>query len=154
MFPGAPGARFQYNLDFAADGAGLIWRAAGAPLTFKGLAPGNHQISVRAVGAGGLTGDPAYYSWYGSGPVALLDSAVVSDYPAWRHYCSINSGPEFICRPAGLTLKGLPKGRVAVQIRALAGPGDLAPDQGRRTIIAWDTVGVAPIDPFTLSDSL
>ena len=164
--PGTAGVRFQYNLDSATDGGGLIWRSATAPLTFRGLASGFHQVSVRGVGAGGATGDPASYSWYVPGPVAVVDTAVVStpannrlqatwhsDYPAWRYYCSINGGADFVCRPAGLTLNGLPGGFVSVQIRALAGPGELAPGLGRRTTISWSTGSPAPVTPDVVSDN-
>ena len=164
--PDTTGARFQYNLDFATGESGLIWRSASSPLTFRGLAPGNHQIFVRAVNGEGVAGDPADYSWYVPGPVATLDTVVISgafnnklyatwhsDYPAWRYYCSIDGDPEFICRPTGLTINGMPSGRAVVAIRALAGPGELAPDLGRRTAIVWDTQDPAPIEPFIFSDT-
>ncbi|MCP3424288.1 ThuA domain-containing protein [Nocardioides pinisoli] len=55
--PGAAGASFECSLD------GAAWQACTSPKVYRDLDAGEHEVRVRAVGAGGTDATPATATW-------------------------------------------------------------------------------------------
>ena len=55
--PGAAAATFECSLD------GSAWQACTSPKVYRDLADGEHEVRVRAVGAGGTDATPATATW-------------------------------------------------------------------------------------------
>ncbi|QSQ27964.1 OmpA family protein [Pyxidicoccus parkwayensis] len=136
------------------DGAAFV--ACTDPVTFTGLADGNHTLAVRAVdAAGNVDPTPATHAWtvdtsppdtvIVSGPAAVTSATTATfdfsspDSPV-TYECSLDSGAYAACTDP-VTFTGLAQGNHTLSVRARDAAGNVDPTPAT---YAWRVDTTAP----------
>jgi hypothetical protein len=150
-----PGTFFECRLDPADETAN--WASCESPVSYPGLAEGEHRFEVRATDTAGHVGEPATHVWTveTTAPVATITSGpsgTTTEITAHFGFATDNENASFECRldsadaadwapcASGVEYDNLSDGEHRFEVRAVgqgAGPGPVA----SRT---WSIDTVAP----------